>query len=92
MHHTTLGQTTNIHLQDDPAALLDITEDIHDEASKIGDVTKVVLYDEEADGVVMVRFLDPAAAVKCVKVSYLHVTLASLIDWFLGHERAPFQR
>ncbi|KAJ5135201.1 nuclear mRNA splicing factor-associated protein [Penicillium bovifimosum] len=54
-------------LEDDPTARLDIEEDIREEASKIGEVTKVVLYDEEPEGIVKVRFTDPAAAVRCAK-------------------------
>ncbi|KAI5296705.1 hypothetical protein KEM55_005726, partial [Ascosphaera atra] len=53
-------------IDEDPAAILDIKEDIRDECSKIGDVTNVVLYDKEQDGVVSVRFSDPDAARMCV--------------------------
>ncbi|KAL9109365.1 MAG: hypothetical protein Q9227_005995 [Pyrenula ochraceoflavens] len=38
-------------LQEDPAALLDIKEDIRDECSKLGEVTNVVLFDKEPEGV-----------------------------------------
>ena len=55
--------------KDDPAALLDIKEDIRDECAKLGTVTNVVLYDKEPDGVVSVRFADIAVAVACVKVN-----------------------
>ncbi|KAL6886578.1 hypothetical protein HDV57DRAFT_515680 [Trichoderma longibrachiatum] len=43
-------------LEDDPAALLDIKEDIREECSKLGAVTSVVLYDLEPEGVVSVSF------------------------------------
>ncbi|KAI5283149.1 hypothetical protein KEM54_002362 [Ascosphaera aggregata] len=52
-------------IEDDPAVILDIKEDIRDECSKLGDVTNVVLYDKEEDGVVMVRFASPEAARIC---------------------------
>ncbi|KAE8309859.1 hypothetical protein BDV41DRAFT_567048 [Aspergillus transmontanensis] len=55
-------------LDDDPAAILDIKEDIRDECSKLGEVTNVVLYDKETDGVVSVKFQDPEAARNCVKL------------------------
>ncbi|PYH99383.1 putative nuclear mRNA splicing factor-associated protein [Aspergillus ellipticus CBS 707.79] len=55
-------------LDEDPAAILDIKEDIRDECSKLGEVTNVVLYDKESDGVVSVRFLEPEAARNCVKM------------------------
>ncbi|KAB8074042.1 putative nuclear mRNA splicing factor-associated protein [Aspergillus leporis] len=54
-------------LDEDPAAILDIKEDIRDECSRLGEVTNVVLYDKEPDGVVSVRFQDPDAARSCVK-------------------------
>ncbi|KAL3480148.1 hypothetical protein BJX99DRAFT_35712 [Aspergillus californicus] len=55
-------------LDDDPAAILDIKEDIREECSKLGEVTNVVLYDKEQDGVVSVRFSSPEAAQNCVKL------------------------
>lgn len=54
-------------LSSDPAALLEIKEDIRDECSKIGTVTNVVLYDKEEDGVVTVRFGNAVAAEACVR-------------------------
>lgn len=56
-------------LQEDPAAMLDIKEDIREECSKLGDVTNVVLFDKEPAGVASVRFSDAAAAESCVRVS-----------------------
>ncbi|RJE26383.1 hypothetical protein PHISCL_01270 [Aspergillus sclerotialis] len=55
-------------LEEDPVAILDIKEDIREECSKLGDVTNVVLYDKEPEGVATVRFTDPAAARQCVRV------------------------
>lgn len=63
-----MRSNTDHPLQKDPAAILDIKEDIRDECSKLGDITNVVLYDKEPDGVVTVRFSDPEAAKQCVKV------------------------
>ncbi|KAI0482773.1 hypothetical protein GGR56DRAFT_206714 [Xylariaceae sp. FL0804] len=56
---------TLAELDADPAALLDIKEDIRDECGKLGAVTNVVLFDLEPDGVASVRFADPAAARAC---------------------------
>ncbi|KAI0200215.1 hypothetical protein F4808DRAFT_172561 [Astrocystis sublimbata] len=53
-------------LDEDPAALLDIKEDIRDECAKLGAVTNVVLYDLEEDGVASVKFKTPEAAAACV--------------------------
>lgn len=57
-------------VQEDVAAILDIKEDIRDECSKIGEVTNVVLYDKEPEGVVSIKFADPDAAEQCVKVCH----------------------
>ncbi|KAL4790190.1 hypothetical protein BDV19DRAFT_372732 [Aspergillus venezuelensis] len=54
-------------LDEDPAAILDIKEDIRDECSKLGEVTNVVLYDKEEAGVVSVRFSNPESARACVQ-------------------------
>ncbi|PGH01474.1 hypothetical protein AJ79_07912 [Helicocarpus griseus UAMH5409] len=61
-HMFTLGE-----LEADPAAILDIKEDIREECSKIGDVTNVVLYDKEEEGVASVRFADAESANICVQ-------------------------
>ncbi|KAL1996755.1 hypothetical protein VTN49DRAFT_7620 [Thermomyces lanuginosus] len=55
-------------IEEDPAAILDIKEDIREECSKLGEVTNVILYDKEPEGVVTVRFSDPEAARTCARV------------------------
>jgi len=55
-------------LDEGPEALLEIKEDIRDECAKLGDVTNVVLYDLEDDGVVSVRFRAADAALACVRL------------------------
>ena len=55
-------------MQEDPAAMLEIKEDIREECAKLGEVTNVVLFDKEEDGVASVRFSDAEAASACVKV------------------------
>lgn len=57
-------------LQEDPAAMLEIKEDIREECAKVGDVTNVVLFDKEPDGVASVRYADAEAAKECVKVRF----------------------
>lgn len=58
---------TNI-LQEDPAAILDIKEDIREECAKVAPVTNVVLFDREPDGVASVRFSNAEGARACVRV------------------------
>ncbi|KAG7697658.1 hypothetical protein KL930_000287 [Ogataea haglerorum] len=53
-------------LEDDPGAILDIKEDIREGCEEIGDVTNVVLYDLEEDGIVSVRFKSAVAANNCI--------------------------
>jgi HIV Tat-specific factor 1 len=55
-------------LASDPQAILDIKEDIRDECARLGEVTNVILYDAEADGVASVRFREPAPAMACVRL------------------------
>ncbi|KAF2638142.1 hypothetical protein P280DRAFT_471803 [Massarina eburnea CBS 473.64] len=49
-------------LEEDVRAILEIKEDMRNAASKCGDVTKVVLYDHEPEGIVVVRFTEFEAA------------------------------
>ncbi|KAI9661506.1 MAG: hypothetical protein M1831_003028 [Alyxoria varia] len=53
-------------LEEDPAAMLDIKEDVREEAEKLGPVTNVVLFDAEEDGVITIRFGNAQAAAACV--------------------------
>ncbi|KAL8722424.1 MAG: hypothetical protein Q9225_001103 [Loekoesia sp. 1 TL-2023] len=55
-------------LEEDPAAILDIKEDIREECAKIANVTNVVLFDKEPDGVASVRFSNAEGARACVRV------------------------
>ncbi|CCF41897.1 splicing factor u2af-associated protein 2 [Colletotrichum higginsianum] len=59
---------TLAELEEDPAALLEIKEDIREECAKLGNVTNVVLYDEEPDGVVSVKFSQPQSAQACIQL------------------------
>jgi HIV Tat-specific factor 1 len=76
---------TQKELDEDPAALLEIKEDIHEECSDIGQVTNVVLWDLEPEGVVTVKFKDPEDAEKCMQAFHgrnfggqrIHASLAT---------------
>ncbi|CAZ80273.1 unnamed protein product [Tuber melanosporum] len=57
-------------LEEDPTAILDLKEDIREECEKLGDVTNVVLYDKEEDGIVSVRFANAESAKACVGVMH----------------------
>ncbi|KAF7713317.1 Uncharacterized protein PECH_004221 [Penicillium ucsense] len=53
-------------LKNDVEAILDIKEDVRTECTKIGEVTNVVLYDQEPEGVVTVKFAQAEDAQECV--------------------------
>ncbi|KAI1459013.1 hypothetical protein F4805DRAFT_422331 [Annulohypoxylon moriforme] len=55
-------------LDEDPAAMLEIKEDIREECSKLGPVTNVILYDLEEEGIASVKFKTPEAAEACVNL------------------------
>ncbi|KJZ73548.1 hypothetical protein HIM_07104 [Hirsutella minnesotensis 3608] len=57
-------------LEEDPASILEIKEDIREECSKLGTVTNVVLYDQEPEGIVTVKFKEPEAAAACIKAMH----------------------
>ncbi|KAB8339096.1 hypothetical protein FH972_022032 [Carpinus fangiana] len=59
---------TLAELEEDPAAALDIKDDIREECSKLGEVTNVVLFDEEVDGIATVKFKDNEAAQACARL------------------------
>lgn len=54
-------------LEKNPAELLEIKEDVRDECAKLGTVTNVVLFDQEPDGIVSVKFQDAQSALACIK-------------------------
>ncbi|KAH9485373.1 Splicing factor U2AF-associated protein 2 [Psilocybe cubensis] len=53
-------------IEEDASLLLDLKEDVREECSSLGEVTNVVLYDLEKEGIMTVKFRDPIAAQACV--------------------------
>ncbi|KAF8625405.1 hypothetical protein AX15_005370 [Amanita polypyramis BW_CC] len=56
-------------LEEDASLLLDLKEDVREECSTLGEVTNVILYDQEPDGVMTVKFREPLCAQACILVS-----------------------
>lgn len=56
-------------LKEDPLAKDDIKEDMKEGCQEIGPVEKVIVFDQEEEGVVMVRFLNSDSAARCIDVS-----------------------
>ncbi|KAG6014793.1 hypothetical protein E4U43_006120 [Claviceps pusilla] len=79
-------------LKEDPAALLEIKEDIRDECAKLGTVTSVVLYDEEPDGIVSVRFKDAASAMACIQLMHGRSFDGRVVEAFLRTGREKFKK
>lgn len=57
-------------LEEDPAVMLDVKEEIREECAKLGEVTNITLYDKEDDGVASVRFAMAESARACISVGY----------------------
>ncbi|KAI6046159.1 hypothetical protein EDC04DRAFT_2558357 [Pisolithus marmoratus] len=53
-------------LDEDPTLLIDLKEDVREECSSLGEVTNVVLYDKEPEGVITVKYKEPLSAQACV--------------------------
>lgn len=64
-------------LEEDPTLLLDLKDDVRSECEEFGQVTNVILYDGEEDGIIVVRFKDDLAAMACIAVSTLFLYFAS---------------
>ncbi|KAM0287002.1 hypothetical protein ACHAQH_000687 [Verticillium albo-atrum] len=83
---------TLAELEEDPAALLEIKEDIREECSKLGVVTNVVLFDEEPDGVVSVKFREPQAAQACIAMMNGRSFDGRIVEASLATGREKFQK
>lgn len=79
-------------LREDPTALLDIKEDVRDECAKLGAVTNVVLYDEEEEGIVSVRFQTREAAEACLKVMHGRAFGGRIVEAFFATGREKFRK
>jgi HIV Tat-specific factor 1 len=83
---------TLAELEEDPAAVLDIKEDIRDECSKLGDITNVVLFDKEPEGVASVKFTTTQAAAACVRLMNGRHFSGQKIVAFIADGTQRFQR
>lgn len=79
-------------LEEDPAALLDIKDDIREECEKLGPVTNVVLFDKEEEGIVSVRFGTVEAAEACVRVMHGRAFDGRTVEAFFATGREKFRK
>lgn len=82
-------------LEQDPTLILELKNDVREECETLGDVTNVVLYDLESEGVMTVKFRDSVSAQACILVSLscsYHIQLKVLIVscHFVEDERSIF--
>lgn len=79
-------------LEDDATLLLDLKEEVRDEAETLGEVTNVVLYDKEPEGVMTVKFRDPLSAQACVIKMNGRFFDGRRVEAFLYSGRERFRR
>lgn len=58
---------TKQELEEDPAAILDIKEDVMEEAERFGPVFSVYLFEQSEDGRCAIKFKSPDAAKPCIE-------------------------
>jgi HIV Tat-specific factor 1 len=79
-------------LEEDEGEILDIKDEIRDEAGKFGEVTKVVLFDKEVDGVVTVRFKDFESAENFCKVCNGRNFAKRKLEITIAEDRPKFKK
>ncbi|KAK4185514.1 putative nuclear mrna splicing factor-associated protein [Podospora australis] len=79
-------------LEEDPAALLDIKDDIREECAKLGPVTNVVLYDLEEEGIVSVKFQTREAAEACLQLMHGRSFAGQTVEAFFATGREKFRK
>lgn len=62
------GMFTLDELERDPTLLLDLKEDVREECQKLGEITNIVLYDKEPDGIISIKFKEEDHALECVQM------------------------
>jgi HIV Tat-specific factor 1 len=79
-------------LAEDPAAILDIKEDIREECTKLGEVTNVVLYDLEPEGIASVRFKEEDSAWKCVQLMNGRAFAGQRVEAYVSEGKERFRK
>ncbi|KAH8598733.1 hypothetical protein B0O99DRAFT_614046 [Bisporella sp. PMI_857] len=79
-------------LQEDPAALLDIKDDIREECGKLGEVTNVVLFDLEEEGIVSVRFTNAQSANACVDLMNGRAFAGQKVEAYIATGKEQFRK
>lgn len=72
--------------------MLEIKEDIREECAKVGDVTNVVLFDREPEGVASVRFANAEAAKACVRIMDGRFFAARKLEAYIADGSEKFKK
>jgi len=79
-------------LEEDASLLLDLKEDVREECSTLGEVTNVVLYDQEPEGIMSVKFRDHVSAQACVMKMNGRYFAGRRVEASLYYGRQRFKR
>ncbi|KAL8891471.1 MAG: hypothetical protein Q9205_000567 [Flavoplaca limonia] len=79
-------------LEEDPAAILEIKEDIRDECAKVAEITNVVLFDKEPDGVASVRFSNAEGAKACVRMMDGRFFSGTKVEAYIAEGNEKFKK
>ncbi|KAL9931718.1 hypothetical protein V8E36_009504 [Tilletia maclaganii] len=83
---------TLAELDEDPALLLDLKEEVREECENLGKVTNVILYDKEPEGIMSVKFADVVSARACVAKMDKRFFAGRTISAFLSHGKPRYRR
>ncbi|KAJ3015219.1 hypothetical protein HKX48_004707 [Thoreauomyces humboldtii] len=79
-------------LEEDPTLLLDLKQDVRDECEKLGEITNIVLYDLEENGVMTIKFKEPEAAELCIRKMNGRFFAGRRIDASLSDGKAKYRQ
>ncbi|KAK0551746.1 hypothetical protein OC861_002212 [Tilletia horrida] len=83
---------TLAELDEDPTLLLDLKEDVREECDTLGQVTNVVLYDKEPEGIMSVKFANVTDARACVAKMNNRFFAGRTISAFLSRGKPRYRR
>jgi len=79
-------------LEEDATAVLDLKEDVRLECEKLGDVTNVLLYDKEPEGVMTVRFRTVESAQACIRIMNHRFFGGQQVEAYIADGSEKFQK
>lgn len=86
------GMFTLEELAEDPSLYLDIKDDLRQQCEEFGKVTSVVLYDQEPEGIMTVRFGNAQDASECVRKMDGRGYEYRKLEAYIAKEREKFKK